>query len=161
MGRKNNRLKDYDYSRAGAYFLTICTKDNHKILGKVVGDGVLDVLYCKLSEIGKIVDMQIQTMNNLYKHVQVEEYVIMPNHIHLIIFVDNNGSSRTPTPTNAAIPSFISTLKRYTNKACGLSIWQRSYHDHIIRNGPDYLRIWQYIEQNPAKWTEDRYFVDG
>ena len=169
--RKPNRLKNFDYSHDGAYFVTICVKDRHDILGEiVVGDGVLDVPCCMLSEIGKTVEKQIQIMSSLYADIHVDKFVIMPNHIHLIISIENvavlsktpgprtpeNGSSRTPTPT-AAVPRFVSTLKRYTNKNAGYSIWQRSYHDHIIRNEKEYQKIWEYIDTNPLNWEADMY----
>ncbi|MDD6728860.1 MAG: hypothetical protein PUE08_06565, partial [Eubacteriales bacterium] len=64
----------------------------------------------------------------------------------------------TPSPTNKAVPFFISTLKRLTNKESNTQLWQRSYYDHIIRNDEDYLNIWQYIESNPSKWQQDKYF---
>ena len=157
--RRTNRLKNYDYNQIGGYFISICSKDKQKIFGSVVGDGVLDVPTCELSEIGKIVNICIDNIKNLYTDVCIEKYVIMPNHIHMIIQVTNsNGSSRTPTPTNASIPRLISTFKRYTNKECGVSLWQRSYYDHIIRNEEDHVRIWEYIDNNPARWTEDRYY---
>ena len=130
------------------------------LLGTVVGDGVPDVPRCDLTEIGEMIDLRIKTMNEIYDDIKTEKYVIMPNHVHMIICVaDKNGSSRTPTPTNAQIPAYISILKRYTNKDCGISLWQRSYHDHIIRDETEYLRIWQYIDQNPKLWNEDVYHV--
>ncbi len=161
--RKPNRLKNFDYSQNGAYFITICTKDKRCILGKIVGDGVLDVPKIYLSDYGNIVNDRIVEMNKIYENIMVEKYTILPNHIHLLIHIDNNvknkiGTSRTPSPTNVAIPSFVSTLKRLTNKQIGENIWQRSYHDHIIRNEHDYLEIWQYIENNPKKWQEDKFF---
>ena len=107
-------------------------------------------------------------MNNIYKDVSVEKYVIMPNHVHLLIVIDSyndsiyDGTSRTPSPTrqNSVISSFISTLKRYTNKQIGYNIWQRSFHDHVIRSEEDYLTRWQYIYENPKKWLigKDRYY---
>lgn len=85
----------------------------------------------------------------------------MPNHVHFIITVAaHGGSSRTPTPTNAKLPAFVSTWKRFTNKKAGVSLWQRSYYDHVIRNDADCLRAWQYIDDNPAKWAEDEYYSD-
>ncbi|MDR1000035.1 MAG: hypothetical protein LBL96_04425, partial [Clostridiales bacterium] len=70
-----------------------------------------------------------------------------------------NGTSRTPSPTNAVIPALVSTLKRFTNKDVGFSLWQRSFHDHIIRNECDYGRIAEYIENNPQNWRDDRFYV--
>ncbi len=166
--RKKMRLEGYDYSRAGCYFITICVKNRQELLGRIVGDGVLDVPYCDLSETGKLVDSQMRDMSYLYEDKWIEKYVIMPNHVHMMVVVERkdgsprvlDGTSRTPSPTtNAAIPSFVSTLKRYINKNCGVGLWQRSYHDHIIRNEAEYQKIWQYIEENPARWKEDCYFA--
>ncbi len=171
--RKPNRLPDYDYSQNGAYFITICTKDSKCILSHIVedtsvGDGVLDVPKIDLTKIGKIVNDRIIEMNNIYKNVSVEKYVVMPNHIHLLIVIDSynesiyDGTSRTPSPTrqNSVISSFVSTFKRYTNKQIGYNIWQRSFHDHVIRNEEDYLTRWQYIDENPKKWLigKDEYY---
>ena len=86
-------------------------------------------------------------MNSVYDDVKIYPYVIMPNYIHFIIEID--GSSGTPTPTNSRIPFLISTFKRLTNKKAGFKIWQRGYNDHIIRNDEDYLRIAEYIINNP------------
>ena len=159
--RKPNRLKGFDYSTNGAYFVTICTKDKKCILGEIVGDGVLDVPRIHLSVYGNIVNNRIIEMNNTYENINVEKYAILPNHMHLLIHVNNNGTSRTPSPTNAAIPSFVSTLKRLTNKQIGENIWQRSYHDHIIRDEKDYLNIWEYINSNALKWQDDKYYNRG
>ena len=85
----------------------------------------------------------------------------MPNHIHLLIYVDNpDGMSGTPSPTNAYIPQFISTLKRFCNKEIGCNIFKRSFHDHIVRNEADYEKIYNYIENNPSKWTEDCFYIE-
>ncbi len=158
--RKPVRAKDYDYSQAGAYFVTICTKNKRHILGNIVGGDVLGAPKIKLSDYGKIVDNQIKTMNTIYENISVDTYVVMPNHIHLIITIDksDNGTSRTPSPTSSTLPQFVSTFKRFVNRQIGYNIFQRSYHDHIIRNEKDYTEIYTYIENNPAKWAEDRYY---
>ena len=162
--RKNNRLEFYDYSQNGAYFVTICTKDKQKIFWNnqpySVGDGAHDVPQIRLSVYGKIVNDEIIKSNEIYNYIKVEKYVIMPNHIHLIINVQNvdKGTSRAPSRTNEIIPSFISMLKRFTNKKCGEKIWQRSYHDHVIRNQADYNRIWEYVDTNAIKWESDCYY---
>ena len=159
--RKPNRLKKFDYSQNGAYFVTICTKDKQCILSKIVGGGVLDAPLVELSDYGKIVDKQINTMNTVYSNISVEKYVIMPNHIHMLIFVDNPyGTSGTPSPTNAVIPAFVSTFKRFCNKQTDKKLFQRSFHDHIIRDDADYNKIWNYIDTNPAKWNEDCFFIE-
>ena len=77
----------------------------------------------------------------------------MPNHIHLLVSIsDHDGSSRTPTPTNATIPMLVSTMKRMTNRQWGEKLWQRSYYDHIVRNEAEYREIAEYIDANPARW---------
>ncbi len=119
-----------------------------------VGDGVLDVPQNVLTRYGKIADKYISQMSHFYDNISVDNYVIMPNHIHLLIqIVENdipNGTSRTPSPTNSMIAKFISTFKRFCNKEYGQNIWQRLSHDHIIRGDVDYLKIWEYIDNNPA-----------
>jgi len=100
-------------------------------------------------------------MNNDLKDVTVDKYVIMPNHIHLILKVHNNaGCRQAPSPTNATIPKFMSLFKRYCNREIGYNIFQRSFHDHIIRDYTDYLKIWEYIDTNPAKWQEDCFYTE-
>ena len=155
--RKQNRLQNYDYSSSGAYFITICTGGRAQILCDIVGDGALDVPKTVLTDIGRIVDKHILSTNNI-PSVTVDKYVIMPNHIHVILIVDNNGTSKAPSPTNNIISHSVSTLKRFINKEIGYNIFQRSFHDHVIRNENDYLKIWNYIDTNPAKWQEDKYY---
>ena len=159
--RKAPRLREWDYSTPGAYFLTICTAGKQCILSRIrtVGGGVLDAPKPELSAYGKIVEKTLLDIDRQYSYLSIDNYVIMPNHIHLLVSVTDNGASGTPPPTaaNEAIPKMVSTLKRFTNKACGVQLWQRSFHDHIIRSEKDYLEIWQYIDSNPARWVEDCY----
>ena len=161
--RKPTRLREYDYSTPGAYFITICVKNRKSILSEIiVGDGVLDVPQNKLTYYGKIADKYIRQMNDYYEQISVDKYVIMPNHIHMIITILEdeklNGSSGTPTPTNSLIPQFVSTFKRYCNRKYSMPIWQRSFHDHIIRGEKDYLKIWEYIDTNVLKWEYDCFY---
>ncbi len=173
--RKNNRLSEFDYSQNGAYFVTICTKDRESILSEIVGDGALDVPKIRLSSYGNIVNDEIIKSNEIYDYINIDKYVIMPNHIHMILNVlynpkgtsrapsltngINGETSREPSRTNEMVPSFVSMLKRFTNKKCGINLWHRSYYDHIIRNQADYGRVWQYIDTNPIKWELDEYYV--
>ena len=161
--RKVTRLPDYDYNSAGAYFVTICTKNRRCILSKIVGAGVLDSPKVILTKYGNVAEKQIQAMDALYENLNVDKYVIMPNHIHLLVRIlcvaDERGSSGTPTPTyNAHISRFVSTFKRYCNKQCGEKLWQRGFYDHVIRNDDDYDSIWQYIDENPIKWELDKFY---
>ena len=156
--RKGIRLKEYDYSEMGLYFVTICTDKRRKILSNIVGVDVPDDPRVELTVYGKIADKFINQLNDFYDNISVEQYVIMPNHIHIILFVRNNGSSGTSTPTvkqHSAVPAFVSTFKRFSNKEIGENIWQRYYYDHIIRNKHDYEEISKYIHENPLKWQYD------
>ena len=163
--RKNIRLKEYDYSSAGYYFVTMCVKGRHEMLGKIVGDAPLRVPHCELSEYGIFVNEQIQKIDRIYPHVLVDKYVIMPNHVHMITVVQNrtsvaeDGTRRGASPTKATVPQIIQSLKSMTTKQSGFNMWQRSYHDHIIRDEIEYQRIWQYIDENPQKWMEDDHYV--
>ncbi len=157
--RKRNRLENYDYSQSGAYFITICTHDKKCILGGVVGCGVLDAPQFKLSKLGNIAESTLIQVCDFYENIYLAKYVIMPNHIHFILHIESaGGTSRTPSPTNAILPSLISTYKRFVSKNTVQNIWQRSYHDRVIRDEREYQKIWKYIDTNPVKWEEDTYF---
>ncbi|MCL2857860.1 MAG: transposase [Oscillospiraceae bacterium] len=171
--RKGIRLKGYDYSQAGYYFITMCVKDGHEMLGRVVGDAPPRVPriptysednprakspHVQLSEYGTFIDAQIQKSSQIYPHVLIDKYIIMPNHVHLIIII-KDGTRRGASPTKSIIPQVMQSLKSITTKKFGFSIWQRSFHDHIIHNEADYRRIWQYIDENPANWTQDCYYT--
>ena len=161
--RKTNRLPHFDYSTPGSYFITICTKGKQCLLANIVGGGALDAPQTQLTKLGKLVETHIVSGNRI-PNVRVDKYVIMPNHIHLLLIIDENpfcGPSKAPAPTNALIPHFVSTLKRFCRRDAGLVLFQRSYHDHIIRNEQDYLRIWEYIENNPARWKEDCFYEES
>ena len=150
--RKHPRLSCYDYDEGGMYFLTICTKNKEKLLCRIVGRDVLDAPSILLTEKGKIVEKYIHSINNA-ENVSVEHYVIMPNHIHLLIYVDNPlGASGTSRPTHAALPRTVSGFKRLCNKEIGENIWQDSYYDRIIRGHKDFENHWNYIDKNPYLW---------
>ena len=157
--RKQNRLTNYDYSQNGAYFITICTQNRENILSQIsVGTGLPDCPQIQLLTHGEIADKYIRQMDAFYNYLSVDKYVIMPDHIHLLITV--NGQSRMPVPTqetgidnrNSTVSKFVSTFKRFCNREYGENIWQGRYYDHVIRNQQDYDEIWQYIENNPLKW---------
>ena len=154
--RAANRLAGYDYSTCGVYFLTVCTKDRLPLLCRILDDGTPE-----LTESGAAVDTSIRYLHEHMDGISVEHYVIMPNHLHLLVTVDGGASGR-PRPTgnerqNALIPKFVSYMKRYTNRVCGCQLWQSSYSDHIIRDEKDFLIRWHYIDINPARWADDPY----
>ena len=153
--RKQNRIRDYDYSTSGAYFITICTRDKRKILSRIVGGDVLDAPKTELLQYGEIADKYINQLDKFYGNIEIDKYVIMPDHIHLLLFVYDDGASRTSPPTtkqHSVVSRFVSTFKRFCNKEYGFNVWQRSFYDHIIRDERDYREIWQYIENNPRKY---------
>ena len=109
---------------------------------------------------GEVADKYIRQMDAFYEHLSVDQYIIMPDHIHLLVTI-HGGHPRTGVPTRTSeIARFVGTFKRFCNKAYGENIWQRSFHDHIIRDDNDYQKIWSYIEYNHLKWSDDCFFVE-
>ncbi|MDE5604805.1 MAG: transposase [Eubacterium sp.] len=154
--RKPNRLKNYDYSQNGLYFITICTKEHRCILSNViVGASIARPSEIQLTDIGITVEKGINGIEEHYKNIFVDHYVIMPNHIHLIIRIENTDGRAMLAPT---ISRIIQQFKGYVTKQLGKSIWQKLYYDHIIRNEEDYFIKQQYIENNPSKWLEDELY---
>ncbi len=150
--RKNLRLQGYDYSSNGMYFVTVCVKDNKPILSRIVGDDAHIVpKKVVLKPCGKIVEKHIKRINEVYENITVENYIIMPNHIHFLIFVDNfgNGTMRASSPTE--LGTIVRTFKTFVTKELGFSIWQRSYYDEIIYNETHFQNVWNYIEYNALK----------
>ena len=158
--RKPTRLRSYNYSSSGAYFITICVKDKRQLLGKILGGGDFDAPQMILSKYGQILDKHINLMNIKHDYIKIDKYVIMPNHFHLILNIKENtdGASETAAPYNSSISKFVSLLKRFCNRDYGENIWQRSFHDHIIRDEKDFSRIWKYIDTNVSKWTKDCFY---
>ena len=190
--RKNIRLKDYDYSQNGVYFITICTQDRRNLFGSIDVDVGQGLCSCRLTDIGNIVENEIVNLSKRFQEININKYIIMPNHIHMIVVLAREGrqqngrQEQSPCPTNpnpnpntntntntntnpaAAIGDIICAFKSITTKQAnkydgikGRKIWQFRYHDHIIRNEDDYLRIWQYIDENPTKWAKDRYYYNS
>ena len=173
--RKSIRLKHYDYAQAGCYFVTICAKDKHELFGRVVKGQLL------LSEFGHVVKREIETIPQIRNECAIEKFVIMPNHIHLIVRIVGDDGNRPADdrssfanhqadcdsaqradchpPLRRSLSNMVQGFKGAVTRKIGFSLWQRSFHDHIIRSEADYWRIWQYIDENPRKWTEDCYFI--
>ncbi|MBE6732392.1 MAG: hypothetical protein E7561_00125 [Ruminococcaceae bacterium] len=158
--RKPTRLKNFDYSQNGYYFVTICTHNRKNILSDIVGEGFP---LPQLSPQGKIAEKYILNINKKYPHIQTEKFVIMPNHIHIIFSINNNGRG-DPSPTIANVVGWLKyNITKQINMVynnIGNKIFQRSFHDHIIRGENDYLKIWNYIDTNPQKWNEDCFYVE-
>ena len=144
--RKNPRLKNYDYTLSGYYFITLCTKDKINYFGEIRDEKI------KLNNLGKFVYNNIKKLEEIYRNIKVDKFVVMPNHIHLIIIMKQKAGFD--------VSRIIKEYKEWITKKIKKSIWQKSYYDHIIRNKNDYLRIWQYIDQNIIKWNFDKYYSD-
>ncbi len=154
--RKPTRLADFDYSSAGAYFITICTQNRRNILSKIVGEGSA---LPQLSRYGQIADKWIGKISEKFKDVFIDNYVIMPNHVHLLLSIINDGRA-DPSPT---IVSVVGWLKYSISKEiCQIDesekVFQRSFHDHIVRNRHDYDEIYKYICENPMHWQLDKFY---
>jgi len=152
--RKNIRLREYDYSLSGYYFVTICAKDGHELFGSIDVGATVPGRPCPrviLTSLGESIDSAIRFTNK--NDVSIEKYVIMPNHIHMVIALSTGDRGR------ATLQYVIRNIKSYVSKQAGFSPWQKSFHDYIIRSKADYQRIWKYIDENPSKWQEDCYFT--
>ena len=165
-----HRLPEFDYSTPGAYFITVCTNGKRNYLGVCSGahcaavggffrltDATFPLRVASaplhrlpLTRYGRYAAEAIRDIPKFYSHASVDQSVVMPNHIHLLLRLDE-------TPGQAGIPQIVRQMKAHVSKRAGFSIWQRSYYDHVIRGQKDYDMIWQYIADNPAKWLNDRF----
>lgn len=143
--RKNIRLKYYDYSNQGMYFITICTKNRIEFLGKII-----DTNYINFTNKGVIAKQSIKKIEEIFENVTVDEYVIMPNHIHMIVVINNKNET--------SISRIIKQYKMYVSKKIGYSIWQKLFYEHVIRNEKEYYKIKEYIKNNIVNWEKDKYF---
>ena len=149
--RNHNRLNGYDYSSAGSYHITICTKDKKNLFWNTVGATFGRPQYeYKLSVYGRIVDDEIRKIPEIYPAIKIDKYVVMPNHIHMIVSIlpDEFGRPQVAPTISRVIKQFKGSI----TKQIGFSVWQKGYNDHIIRGQQDYDETWQYIEENPLKW---------
>jgi len=171
--RKLNRLKDYDYYQDGFYFVTICTKNREEIFGKI-DDGKMI-----LNEYGEIAKNCWLDLPNHYQNCVLDEFIVMTNHVHGIIIIENNigipvvGNGLKPFPTkpfptkNHGLSEIIRGFKtfsaKYINLKSGEKIfqWQKSFYDHIIRNEISLNNIRDYIINNPLKWDLDENILEN
>ncbi len=144
--RKNPRIPNYDYSTPGYYFVTICTAGKRCIFG-APGE---------LNRYGHIARQCLADISAHFSGVTVDQSVVMPNHIHIILVLHQAGAALC-----AIVGQYKSAVtKRIHRIDPGLEVWQTSFHDHIIRNEQDYQRIWSYIDANPARWKDDCFFEE-
>jgi putative transposase len=162
--RRSIRLKDYDYSQAGAYFVTICSWEKECLFG-AIKDG--EMLF---NEFGDIVMKCWEAIPNHFPHIKTDEFIIMPNHIHGIMFMVGARHAvplqtideRFAKPVSGSLATIIRSFKSAVTKSInifrntpGTPIWQRNYYDHIIRDNKELQAIREYIRYNPLKWNED------
>jgi putative transposase len=179
--RRSIRLQNYDYTQAGAYYLTICTAARMSLFGRIV-DGVM-----QLNDYGRVVEEEWLQTGNLRANVDLDAFIVMPNHFHAVLLIvdmppqrinetDQGMSAPCPydlqTPTNkrqfgkpiaGSLPTIVGAFKsavaRKITRTLGISshsIWQRNYHEHIIRNRTELDRIREYIEYNRVNWEHDK-----
>ena len=166
--RKPNRLKNHDYSQNGAYFITICVHNRKPILSRItMGEtpGLQVPPRPILSPLGNIVQTQLLALPNRYQGLSIDHYVIMPNHIHILLkLIQHEGTGGgSPSPT---VFDIIRVFKSLTTRECKKinpidQLFQRSYYDHIIRDEYDYQIKWEYIDKNPERWYEDSLYTEG
>ena len=160
--RKHPRLKNYDYSQNGSYHITICTKNKECLLGKVVfNQQASDVIKIHLSPYGIIVDKYIQRIDLVYKYIKVDKYVIMPNHIHLLLSINQPlDVLMNKNQKHVNVETVVRTFKRMVTREVGKSIWQESFYDTVLEDDHAYYSAYEYIENNPVCWIADKYYSE-
>lgn len=151
--RKQLRLHGYDYAFPGAYFVTICSAGKRPVLGSVSGERIV------LSPAGEIVRSEWIALAERFPRTVLDEFVIMPNHLHgVLAFVGPAGGASLSPTLFEVIGAFksISTIKvNRLLRQRGAALWQRSYYEHIVRTGEDLRKIQRYIYENPLMWSLD------
>lgn len=174
--RKSTRLKSYDYSKPGAYFITICTHERQALFGHISQNEMF------LNDYGKTVESEWMNTERIRKNIQLDEFTIMPNHFHAIMMIKAGGgvlqyaptrrsksniqsSFQSPSQTiGSVIRGFKSAVTHSINalrNSPGSPVWQRNYYERVIRNENELNGLREYINYNPRNWeTYDEYFVN-
>jgi len=160
--RRSMRLKDYDYSQAGVYFVTICSQNRDCLFGEIVDDRM------RLNKYGIIAKDEWRRSEQIRKEIKLDEFIVMPNHLHGIIFIENtvgangrsplhrkNMGSKTLSSFMAGYKSFVTKQINILRQTPGILVWQRNYYEHIIRNETELNKIREYIIYNPVNWKSD------
>ena len=144
--RKPLRLPEFQYTQAAYYFVTVCCKGKAPFFGRIVGNGLDRSAAVCLSRCGEIADADLRALPQHFPGVQVLKYVIMPDHLHLILALDGQSAS---------VPQILASYKSGVSRKCGRAVWQKSYYDHVIRGRKDFEEICRYIDNNPQKrWLQ-------
>ena len=158
--RKSIRLKHYDYSQLGLYFITICAEQGHCFFGTIQNDNMA------LNDAGTMIDGQWCELPHRFPSVVLHEYVVMPNHFHGII--ELAGADTKPAATigdlvgafkSLSTDEYIKNVKQNNWRPFAGKLWQRNYYEHVIRHEESYLKIAEYIQNNPLNWQKDKYFA--
>jgi len=159
--RKHPRLDHYDYSTPGAYFVTICTQNKRCLLSRIVGRGLAPAEN-QYTQCGQIAEKQLLLLENRYPGLRVDQYVVMPNHIHVIFMLENGTAGARPRPPVMHIVcAYKSLTTRECKKRCAIEkLFQTSFYEHVIRGREDYDEIAKYIQENPAKWQLDKLYAE-
>jgi len=160
LHRRSIRLKDYDYASPGAYFVTVCTHDRECLFGEIVDSKIV------FNDLGRLVVKSWIWLAERYPYVELDEFIIMPNHLHGILVVSDHcrGDSRTaPTSKRKPLGRIIGAFKTVSTKRVnilrrtpGAPLWQRGFYEHVIRDTDNINLIHEYIITNPARWALDR-----
>ena len=156
--RKQNRLAEFDYGQEGAYFVTLCTQNRVRLfqMELPVGNGLCAVP--NTDAVGNsIIHRWLKETERKFPNVTIDKYVIMPDHLHLIVMIKERHAGRSLPDVmrffkTMTTNEYIRGVRDGTLTPFYGKLWQKSYYDHVIRNQQDYNEIWQYIENNPAKW---------
>jgi REP element-mobilizing transposase RayT len=160
-GRRSLRLAGYDYSRPGAYFVTICMDGRQCVLGSVTDAGLL------LSPMGQVVRGAWEDLPNHYQGIELDEFVVMPNHVHGVVVLRGQvGAGFKPAPTENqrhSLSEVVRAFKTFSARGInelrgtpGLAVWQRNYYERVVRDEEELNRIREYIQTNPFNWHLDR-----
>lgn len=156
--RRSIRLWGYDYALAGAYFVTICAHERRCLFGRIIDDQPA------LNPLGEIVAREWSRTADMRPDVELDAFVLMPNHLHGILFLGQSGAAQLSRPLSAIIRGFKAATTRGIAAAgheLQHPLWQRNYYEHIIRSDDSLEAIRAYITDNPAKWASDRQNPDS
>ena len=155
--RKNIRLREWDYGSDSFYHVTICTRDRKPLFGVVRNpDSSLASPFVELSDIGECCAQVLHDIDLSSSCAHLFNYVVMPNHVHMLVWINPDGSRAVTL--QSFVRFFKSSVTKRAKKAgfCG-DLWQKSYYETIIRDDAAFDAVWEYIENNPAKWLDDEY----
>ena len=158
--RKRLRLEAYDYAQPGYYFITVCTRERkQEVLCSIepaVGAIINRPPRISLTPLGRIVNETIRAIPDHYPGILVDQFIIMPDHVHLILSFRNIGPDGRQIAAPTPLSKIIQQMKRIASKQAGVPLWQKGFYDHVIRNDVGLANVRQYIRNNPLKWIEDK-----